>query len=292
MRRLVYFLLFFLGCSLHHPPGNRPLRRPFSLVFLHSLGESGTQLGQFRRPWGICPDVEGNIYVADSGNRRISKLDEMGRGVSEYRGDMVGGFGEPAGIASDGFYIYVADLKKGEIVRVDPERHLSQLVPQQVGRRISPWGIEATSAGELWVSDRENSRVLMFDEMGRFRGSSGRYGNGPGEFRRPSGIGVDGSRKVYVCDPERRVIEVFDPLGGHLHSIRSEEPPVDVDIDAYGNLFIASPNRIWVMGDRGKILDREGPKTPGGIMVKDERLYLTDPESDRVLVFEILYSGD
>lgn len=230
--------------------------------------------------------------MSDSGNRRVSKLDPNGRAISEFRGDAVGGFQEPRGMTSDGFYIWVADFKRGDVVRIDPQRHLTTVLSRDLGRRVTPWGIEVASTGEVYVSDRENHRVLIFDELGSLRGSFGRFGDNPGEFRKPSGIGVDARRRVYVCDPERKVIEIFDALGGHLFSLMNKEPPLDVDIDAYGNLFIASPNQIGVVGEKGTILEEEGPRSPGGILVKGERLYLTDRDSDKVLVFDIVYAKD
>lgn len=230
--------------------------------------------------------------MADSGNQRISKWDKNGRAISEYRGDMVGRFEDPKGIASDGFRIYVADAKKRSVVRVDPESHQSVVISHGLTQKVTPWGIEGTSTGEVYVSDRENSRILIFDGTGRLRGSFGRYGGSPGEFRKPYGIGVDEARSVYVCDVDRKVIEVFDPLGGHLYSIGCELPPIDLDMDYHGNLFVASPTRITVLREKAAIVVEEGPRNPGGILVKDERVYVTDMDSDRVLVFDIVYSDD
>ena len=287
---LVCSLLLSLGCSLHRPPRIGPLKRPSSLVLSHFFGERGTQLGQFQRPSGICLDVKGNVYVGDPGNRRISEFDRGGRAVSEYRVETEG-FGEPRGLASDGFYVYVADAKRGEVVRVDPERRLCSAFSGP-SRRISPWGIEATPLGDIYVSERENSQVLIFDGEGRLKGSFGRYGKGPGEFRRPAGIGVDQMRKVYVCDPERGEIEVFDPFGGYLFSLKTPEPPVDVDFDPYGNLWVLSPGKLSVLDGERLILSYEAPTLPGWMRVADGKLYLSDPDSNRVLVFDILYSSD
>ena len=37
-------------------------------------GTPGTGLGQFATPWGIAVDSQKNIYVADTGNRRVVEL--------------------------------------------------------------------------------------------------------------------------------------------------------------------------------------------------------------------------
>ena len=38
---------------------------------VHEFGGSGSDPGRFYRPWGICVDDNGLVYVADSGNRRV-----------------------------------------------------------------------------------------------------------------------------------------------------------------------------------------------------------------------------
>ena len=41
---------------------------------LGRFGATGTEIDQFVTPWGIAIDPEGQIYVADTGNRRIARL--------------------------------------------------------------------------------------------------------------------------------------------------------------------------------------------------------------------------
>ena len=75
--------------------------------------------------------------------------------------------------------------------------------------------------------------------------------------------------------------------------MRIKDPPLDLDLDAYGNLFVASPNRVLIVDQRGgEVLTVDGPRSPGGILVKDKRLFVTDPDLDRVLVFDIGYSEE
>jgi DNA-binding beta-propeller fold protein YncE len=47
--------------------------------WLKSFGEPGDQPGQFNVPHSIAADAQGNIYVADRGNRRIQVFDGDGR---------------------------------------------------------------------------------------------------------------------------------------------------------------------------------------------------------------------
>jgi len=47
--------------------------------WLKSWGEPGDQPGQFNTPHSIATDAEGNVYVADRGNRRIQVFDGDGK---------------------------------------------------------------------------------------------------------------------------------------------------------------------------------------------------------------------
>jgi len=47
--------------------------------WLMSFGEPGDKPGQFNTPHSIASDAQGNIYVADRGNRRIQVFDGSGK---------------------------------------------------------------------------------------------------------------------------------------------------------------------------------------------------------------------
>ena len=47
--------------------------------WLKSWGEPGSEPGQFDTPHSIALDAEGNVYVADRGNRRIQVFDGEGK---------------------------------------------------------------------------------------------------------------------------------------------------------------------------------------------------------------------
>jgi hypothetical protein len=56
--------------------------------WLASFGSPGNQPGQFNTPHSIAADAQGNIYVADRGNRRIQVLDRDGKFLREIKIDV------------------------------------------------------------------------------------------------------------------------------------------------------------------------------------------------------------
>jgi hypothetical protein len=87
---------------------------------------------QFNNPWRITADAAGNLYVADTDNHSIRKIDPLGN-VTTVAGD--GTWGSADGAGTDArFYL--------------------------------PYGITADAAGNLYVADTFNSRIRKIDPSG------------------------------------------------------------------------------------------------------------------------------
>ncbi|HEU4881473.1 MAG TPA: 6-bladed beta-propeller [Longimicrobium sp.] len=64
-------------------------------------------------------------------------------------------------------------------------------------------------AENLYVLDRLNARVVVFDSTGRFVRAMGRRGGGPGEFGAPQQMAVTRAGEVIVSDVGRRALIAF-----------------------------------------------------------------------------------
>lgn len=67
-------------------------------------------------------------------------------------------------------------------------------------------------SGQLIVLERRGLQLLVFDAGGRFEGTVGRPGAGPGEFRRISRFGWIGDT-LWAVDPTFRRVTLFPPAG-------------------------------------------------------------------------------
>jgi DNA-binding beta-propeller fold protein YncE len=81
--------------------------------FVRNIGGVGSDLGQFRFPYGLDMDADGNLIVCEFGNNRVQKVDpKTGRGVAMWGGPgrEVGQLAYPWGVAVD---------KRDRVVTVD-----------------------------------------------------------------------------------------------------------------------------------------------------------------------------
>ena len=180
-------------------------------------------------PHGIAVDKQGNVWIADfAGNRdgtkghQVHKFSPKGEkllslGVAGKPGNANGQFNQPNDVVvgPDGS-IYVADghdaqgmttqqaiadgLKRGATSRISKFTRDGKFIKSWGGIGVkhgefrTPHALAFDSKGRLWVADRGNHRLEIFDQDGKYLES--RY-----MFSRPSGIFIKGD-VLYVIDSE------------------------------------------------------------------------------------------
>lgn len=175
-------------------------------------------------PFGAALTADGSIlYVADSGNNRILKLDPDTGQWSLFADTWVAGSGadqldQPRGVAVDlqTGWVYVTDTYNNRIVKFDGDgTHMTQwgepadYSGPYAGQFDMPCGIAVDADGNVYVTGINDNRVQKFDSDGVYLTGWGSAGSGDGQFASPHGVAVHPNGSIYVCDTGNNRIQVF-----------------------------------------------------------------------------------
>ena len=179
--------------------------------FVAKWGSLGSGDGQFGDPEGIATDQAGNVYVADTNNRRIQKFTSDGQFIARWGspGTGDGQFAIPRSIVTDqAGNVYVSDAGNARIQKFTSD-----------GQFLAKWGSAGTGdgqfrfidgittdqAGNVYVGDTGHHRIQKFTSDGQFIAKLGSPGTGDGQVAFPWGIATDQAGNVYVVDASDRV---------------------------------------------------------------------------------------
>ncbi|MBP7780191.1 MAG: hypothetical protein KA045_01480 [Burkholderiaceae bacterium] len=216
----------------------------------------------FSSPSGITTDSLGNVYVADTGNQTIRKITvdalvSTVAGMTGVSGNVDGGgadarFNSPLGIAADSAgNIYVADTFNRTIRKITSTGLVSTLAGTggvfgradgsgAAARFLSPRGIAADRAGNLYVADADDRTIRKVTPTGlvsTLAGMPGVRGNSDGagaaaRFTAPEDIATDNAGNLYVVDKDSHTIRKVTPDG--LVSTLAGTPGVSGSADGTG----------------------------------------------------------
>jgi len=194
-------------------------------------GDGGPAIdAQLSWPWSIAVDASGNIYIADTENYRVRKVDPSGI-ITTVAGNGTRGYSGDGGPATD------AQLDCADGVAVD-------------------------ASGNIYITDTENYRVRKVDPSGIIttvagNGTRGYSGDGgpaiDAQLHWPLGVAVDALSNIYITDGYRiRKVDAsgiittvagngtwgYSGDGGPAIDAQLDWP-LGVAVDAAGNLYVA-----------------------------------------------------
>jgi DNA-binding beta-propeller fold protein YncE len=182
------------------------------------VGQPQSGDGQFYGPRAIAIDQGGNVYVTDTGNKRVEKFSSTGQYLGSFGGPGagLGFFNEPVGLAVDrSGNFYVADTWNQRIEKFGPDFKPITSWP------VAGWDSQSVvdkpyltvdAAGNVYTTDPPGGRVLEFGPTGQLLAVWGKPGNDQSSFHTPTGIAVDSSGNVYVTDSDNNRIMKFAPI--------------------------------------------------------------------------------
>jgi len=184
-----------------------PIKAPTIVVFNGETGELITQWGQkmFVMPHGLSVDNYDNIWVTDVGRHQVFKFSHEGELLLTLGEDRVPGadkthFNLPTDVAvqDDGGFFVSDGYGNSRVMKFSSAGKFEfqwGSEGSKHGQFDLPHGIAIGNQDKVFVADRSNARIQVFNREGHFI----LQWAGP-EIGRPYGIAIGQDQKIYVVD--------------------------------------------------------------------------------------------
>ncbi len=208
------------------------------------------------QPYGVALDSAGNVYIADTSNYRIRKVDTSGNITT---------------VAGTGSCCYSGDGGAAT------SAYLS-----------SPYGVTVDSAGNLYIADTNNHRIRKVTSSGTIStfagtGSGGYSGDGgaatSAQIYYPRAVTLDSAGNLYIADASNYRIRKVDTSGnistvagtgsssisgdGGTATSAAIGSPVGIAVDSRGDLYISASARVRKVDVSGTITTVAGTGSSG-----------------------------
>ena len=221
-------------------------------------GDGGPAINaQLNTPNGVAVDAQGNVFVADYGNRRIRKMAPDGA-ISTVAGN------GSAGSLGDGSLATSAQLN-------------------------GPNGVTVDASGNLYIADTGSNRIRRVSKgvitTVAGNGTAGYAGDGgaatAAQMNTPYRVAVDRAGNLYIADYGNNLVRKVTPDGfittvagngsvghggdGGLATSAQLDAPYGIAVDGAGNLYIVNHfgHRIRLVTANGRITTLAGNGTGG-----------------------------
>lgn len=188
---------------------------------------------QLSVPLGVCVDPAQNVYINDTGNKRIRKVTPSGTittiagtGAAVHGGDggpaLSASFVNPIRCVVDrNSNLYIADQGAHRVRRIDPAGNITTYAgtgapgfsgdggPAAAAALNNPTALATDAAGNLYITDQVNHKIRRVDTGGAiqtvaFNGSSSYGGDGGPALSAsasfPGSVAVDGAGSLLIVD--------------------------------------------------------------------------------------------
>jgi DNA-binding beta-propeller fold protein YncE len=214
--------------------------------------------GKLLRSWGddlvktahgLRVDRDGNVWVTDMGHHLVMKFDAEGKlllslGKKDQPGDGPDQFDRPTDVAvAPSGEFYVADgYGNARVVKFAKDGKLLTQWGKKGGGEGEfrlPHAIRRDGRGRVYVGDRENNRVQVFDPDGKFLAQFTDSGA-------PYGLFLTGEGRLFVADGRAHWVKVLDLQGRVLGrwGEKGTAPgqflvPHGLCVDSHGAVYVA-----------------------------------------------------
>lgn len=228
-------------------------------------------------PCGVAVTATGIVYISDSYNHLIRKVDPFGN-VTTFAGQegsagftdgcgTAAQFNTPMGLTVDiEGNVYVADYENHAIRKITPEGCVSTLAGTgtegysdgEYAEFGFPCGVVADDSGNVYVADKANNTIRQITadgEVSTIAGTPGNTGNADGtgpnaQFDTPMGIALDTNGTLYVADMNNGTIREI-ATDGTVSTLQDStgadvtlDGPMGIAVDEEGNIYVTEITNV------------------------------------------------
>ncbi|MGH9023480.1 MAG: hypothetical protein ACRDV9_10340 [Acidimicrobiia bacterium] len=253
-------------------------------------GDDGPAVSaRLSNPKGVAVGPDGLVYIADTGNNRVRRVDRSGIITTVAGNGNAGGDGddgpateaevtEPRTISLDGNgSLYISEGSEAEVSRirkVDPRGKITRLAgtgvvgfngdgPARNTMLNHPRGLAVDTVGNVYIADSENYLIRKVDTSGNLTtiagtGEPGKDGDGgPAKDAQVSlarGVAVDRNGDLLVADTGnnriRRIVGAAAPWTAASTPPAAPAPPEE---GPPGEEAGSTPTGYWMVGTEGDV---------------------------------------
>jgi DNA-binding beta-propeller fold protein YncE len=254
-------------------------------------------------PRDVAVLSNGNLVVADTGNRWVQIVDPQGTFIQGLTGEEAEPFEEPLAVAVNSQdEILVLDSTLQWVYRYDAAGNYIDRFGGPEAMLFHPRGMNIFEDNAIGIADTGSARITIFNADGSPAARFGALGEGPGQFSEPTDVVRNHHQTYFVAEAMNNRIQHVDFAGNPLSqwtippAYAYDGPHMSIGSD--GSIFVteSQSSSLFRYAPGGTLLDHWQSIDPVSLAAPvgvyfdpaTNRLYVTDVRSHHVHIFDVI----